>query len=68
MLHLMVVIGAVLSQMTPGEKIAHPVAFASKKLSKFQMNYPEHRLELLALKWAICDKFSHWLKGRHLTA
>lgn len=32
------------------------------------MNYPAHRLEFLALKWAICDKFSHWLKGRHFTA
>lgn len=58
-------IGAVLSQVPPGEKIARPVAFASKTLSKSQMNYPAHRLEFLALKWAVCDKFSHWLKGRH---
>ncbi|RXN03966.1 hypothetical protein ROHU_034290 [Labeo rohita] len=62
------VTGAVLSQVPPGEKIARPVAFASKTLSKSQMNYPAHRLEFLALKWAICDKFSHWLKGRHFTA
>lgn len=61
-------IGAVLSQVPPGEKIARPVAFASKTLSKSQINYPAHRLEFLALKWAICDKFSHWLKGRHFTA
>lgn len=61
-------IGAVLSQVPPGEKIACPVAFASKTLSKSQMNYPAHRLEFLALKWAVCDKFSHWLKGRHVTA
>ncbi len=61
-------IGAVLSQVPPGEKIARPVAFASKTLSKSQMNYPAHRLEFLALKWAVCDKFSHWLKGRHFTA
>ncbi|KAI4883964.1 hypothetical protein NFI96_008254, partial [Prochilodus magdalenae] len=58
-------IGAVLSQKTPAEKIARPVAFASKTLSKSQLNYPAHRLEFLALKWAVCDKFSHWLKGRH---
>lgn len=32
------------------------------------MDYPAHRLEFLALKWAVCDKFSHWLKGRHFTA
>ncbi|KAL1278977.1 hypothetical protein QQF64_025650 [Cirrhinus molitorella] len=61
-------IGALLSQVPPGEKIARPVAFASKTLSKSQMNYPAHRLEFLALKWAICDKFCHWLKGRHFTA
>lgn len=61
-------IGAVLSQLGPGEKIARPVAFASKTLSRAQLNYPAHRLEFLALKWAICDKFSHWLKGRHFTA
>lgn len=52
-------IGAVLSQVPPGEKTAHPVSFASKTLSKSQMNYPAHRLEFLALKWAICDKISH---------
>ncbi|XP_035984622.1 uncharacterized protein LOC118558239 [Fundulus heteroclitus] len=61
-------IGAVLSQIQPGEKVARPVAFASRTLSKSQLNYPAHRLEFLALKWAICDKFSHWLKGRHFTA
>uniref|UniRef100_A0A669CFT2 ribonuclease H n=1 Tax=Oreochromis niloticus TaxID=8128 RepID=A0A669CFT2_ORENI len=61
-------IGAVLSQVSPGETVARPVAFASKTLSRSQMNYPAHRLEFLALKWAVCDKFSHWLKGRHFTA
>ncbi|KAJ8367497.1 hypothetical protein AAFF_G00317200 [Aldrovandia affinis] len=61
-------IGAVISQLQPGEKIARPVAFASKTLSRAQLNYPAHRLEFLALKWAICDKFSHWLKGVHFTA
>uniref|UniRef100_A0A3B1J1Z4 Gypsy retrotransposon integrase-like protein 1 n=1 Tax=Astyanax mexicanus TaxID=7994 RepID=A0A3B1J1Z4_ASTMX len=61
-------IGAVLSQIPPGETVARPVAFASKTLSRSQLNYPAHRLEFLALKWAITDKFSHWLKGRHFTA
>ncbi|KAJ8355219.1 hypothetical protein AAFF_G00085110 [Aldrovandia affinis] len=61
-------IGAVISQLQPGEKIARPVAFASRTLSRAQLNYPAHRLEFLALKWAICDKFSHWLKGVHFTA
>lgn len=57
-------LGAVLSQLPPDGKIARPVAFASKTLSHSQLNYPAHRLEFLALKWAVCDKFSHWLKGR----
>lgn len=61
-------VGAVLSQVPPGEEIARPVAFASRTLSRSQMNYPAHRLEFFALKWAVCEKFSHWLKGRHFTA
>ncbi|KAL0152835.1 hypothetical protein M9458_051856, partial [Cirrhinus mrigala] len=61
-------VGAVLSQVLPGEEIARPVAFASRTLSRSQMNYPAHSLELFALKWAICEKFSHWLRGRHFTA
>lgn len=60
-------IGAVLSQVTEGETKARPVAFASKSLSRSQQNYPAHRLEFLALKWSVCDKFSHWLKGHEFT-
>lgn len=56
-------LGAVLSQVPEGETRARPVAFASKALSRAQSNYPAHRLEFLALKWSVCDKFSHWLKG-----
>lgn len=61
-------LGAVLSQIPEGSTMARPVAFASKTLSRSQINYPAHRLEFLALKWAICDKFHYWLKGRHFTA
>lgn len=43
------------------------VAFASKSLSRSQVKYPAHRLEFLALKWAVCNKFSHWLKGHRFT-
>lgn len=60
-------IGAVLSQIQEGETKARPIAFASKSLSQSQRNYPAHRLEFLALKWSICDKFSHWLKGHKFT-
>lgn len=61
-------LGAVLSQLSPGESRARPIAFASKSLSRAQARYPAHRLEFLALKWAVCDKFSHWLKGHQFTA
>lgn len=60
-------IGAVLSQVQEGETRARPIAFASKSLSQSQKNYPAHRLEFLALKWSVCDKFSHWLKGHRFT-
>src|SRR4029434_4781937 len=60
-------LGAVLSQVQKGDTVARPVAFASKSLSKAQKRYPAHRLEFLALKWSVCDKFSHWLKGHTFT-
>ena len=60
-------LGAVLSQVQEGESKARPIAFASKALNRAQRNYPAHRLEFLALKWSVCDKFSHWLKGHNFT-
>lgn len=61
-------LGAVLSQVAPGDDRAHPIAFASKSLIKTQSNYPAHRLEFMVLRWAVCEKFSHWLKGHTFTA
>ncbi|RXN35516.1 gypsy retrotransposon integrase 1 [Labeo rohita] len=61
-------LGAVISQIPEGGTMARPVAFASKTLSHSQMNYLAHRLEFLVLKWVVCDKFHHWLNGRHFTA
>lgn len=43
------------------------MAFASKSLSHSQAKYPAHMLEFLSLKWAVCDKFSHWLKDHRFT-
>lgn len=60
-------LGAVLSQAPEGGSKARPIAFASKSLIRAQAKYPAHRLEFLALKPAICDKFSHWLKGHSFT-
>ncbi|KAL7841509.1 hypothetical protein SRHO_G00252000 [Serrasalmus rhombeus] len=60
-------LGAVLSQLQGGCDTARPIAFASKSLNHAQSKYPAHRLEFLAMKWAIHDKFSHWLQGHRFT-
>jgi hypothetical protein len=39
------------------------LAFASRGLTKSEKNYPAHRLEFLAMKWAICDKFKDYIFG-----
>ncbi|KAL2092933.1 hypothetical protein ACEWY4_010245 [Coilia grayii] len=57
-----------LGLVLPGEDRARPIAFASRTRSKAQSKYPAHRLEFFALKWAVCEKFSHWLKGHKFTA
>lgn len=54
-------LGAVLNQEHP--EGLRPVAFASRKLSASEKNYPVHQLEFLALKWAVVDKFHDYLYG-----
>ena len=54
-------IGAVLYQVQSGVK--RVIAYASRSVNKTEMNYPVHKLEFLALKWAITDKFHHYLYG-----
>ena len=39
------------------------IAYASRSLSHTERNYPEHKLEFLALKWAITDRFHEYLYG-----
>ncbi len=39
------------------------IAYASRKLSATEQRYPTHQLELLALKWAVVDKFHDYLYG-----
>ena len=39
------------------------IAYASRRDSKTEMNYAVHKLEFLALKWAITDKFHDYLYG-----
>lgn len=60
-------LGAVLSQVPKGELKARLIAFASKSLSASERKYPAHRLEFIAVKWSVCEKFSHWLKGHKFT-
>ncbi|CAI5660169.1 unnamed protein product [Oreochromis niloticus] len=60
-------LGAVLSQVPAGASTSRPIAFASKTLNHAQSKYPAHRLEFFALKWAVCEKFHHWLRGHQFT-
>ena len=39
------------------------IAYASWSLTKSKRNYPVHKLEFLALKWAITHKFHEYLYG-----
>ena len=54
-------IGAVLYQEQDNKE--RPIAFASRSLSPSEKNYPAHKREFLALKWAISDKFRDYLYG-----
>ena len=54
-------LGAALYQTQDGKK--RVLGFASRGLSPSEKNYPAHKLEFLALKWAITDKFADMLMG-----
>ena len=58
-------LGAALYQEQVGK--LRVVAYASRGLSKSERNYPTHKLEFLALKWAVCEKFSDYLYGSSFT-
>ncbi len=58
-------LGAALYQQHEGK--LKPVAYASRGLSKSEANYPAHKLEFLALKWAVTEKFADYLYGAHFT-
>lgn len=47
-------LGGVLYQ--PHAEGLRPVAFISRSLSPSERNYPAHKLEFLALKWAVVDR------------
>ena len=41
------------------------IAYASRTLSKSERNYDTHKLEFLALKWSITERFHEYLYGGH---
>ena len=52
---------AVLYQKQQGK--LRVTAYASRSVSKSESNYPAHKLEFLALKWAVCEKIHEYLYG-----
>ena len=62
-------LGACLIQ-EDSEGVPHPVAYASRGLRGAEKHYPDYssfKLELLALKWAVVDKFRDYLLGTTFT-
>ncbi len=44
------------------------MAYASRSLKTAERRYPAHKLEFLALKWAVCQKFHDYLYGSKFEA
>ena len=58
-------LGAVLCQLQDGQR--RVICYASRGLTKAESNYPAHKLEFLALKWAVTEKFYDYLYGHRFT-
>lgn len=58
-------LGSVLYQQQGDQK--RVIAYASRGLSKTERNYPVHKLEFLALKWSVTEKFHDYLFGNTFT-
>ena len=56
-------LGAVLSQQQDG--VTRVIAYASRGVKKSESNYSSNKLEYLALKWAVTEKFHDHLYGHH---
>ena len=55
-------LGAVLYQ-TREDGTEAVIAYASRSLNKAESHYPAHKLEFVALKWAVVEKFHEYLYG-----
>ena len=53
-------LGAVLYQKQD-DGMDHVIAYASQTLSKSKKNYDAHKLEFLALKWSVTERFHEYL-------
>ena len=58
-------LGAILYQNFDGTE--RVIAYASRGLCKSERNYPAHKLEFLALKWAVTQKYHDYLYGSQFT-
>ena len=56
--------GAVLYQKQD-DGTDHAIAYASQTLSKSERNYDGHKLDFLALKWSVTERFHEYLYGGH---
>ena len=62
-------LGAVLSQRGDDNEV-HVVAYASRSLrpsERSMRDYSSAKIELMALKWAVCEKFKDYLLGSKFT-
>ena len=58
-------LGAILSQLQEDGKL-HPLAYATRSLSKSEKNYPVTDLEMLAVVWGVTH-FRYYLYGHQMT-
>ena len=58
-------LGAVLCQESDG--MERVISYASRGLSQSERNYPAHKLEFLALKWSVTEKFNDYLYGHEFS-
>ena len=59
-------LGAILEQQEADGKW-RPIGFASRRTNDTERNYATHKLEFLALRWAISEKFSDYLRTHRFT-
>ena len=55
-------LGAVLYQQQ-NDGSYRVISYASRSLSKTERNYDAHKLEFLALKWSVTERFHEYLYG-----